>query len=101
MLLPTARRFPELGAVAEDRQLPEARQVNQTARQVHARELDDIEGDVAELEPSVGAERPRSDDSQQEAAYLVTYRARRGLDAWAQTGVGALSQLPQRRFQVR
>jgi len=39
MVLPTARKFPELGAVAADKGLPAARGVDSTAREVQAREL--------------------------------------------------------------
>lgn len=39
MVLPTARKFPELGAVAADRALPATRAVDSTARAVQAREL--------------------------------------------------------------
>lgn len=39
MVLPTARKFPELGAVAADRALPSTRGVDSTARDVQAREL--------------------------------------------------------------
>ena len=39
MVLPTMRRFPELGAVAADKQLQTPRIISQTAREVQAREL--------------------------------------------------------------
>ncbi|MGB7160176.1 MAG: DNA recombination protein RmuC [Tepidisphaeraceae bacterium] len=48
MVLPTARRFPELGAVAVDKQLPQARQVHQTGRRVQAQELIP-DGDIVQL----------------------------------------------------
>lgn len=39
MVLPMARKFPELGAVAADKALPSPRSVDLTAREVQAREL--------------------------------------------------------------
>jgi len=39
MVLPAARRFPDLGAVAIDKQLPSPRLVGSTAREAQAREV--------------------------------------------------------------
>ncbi len=50
MVLPTARQFPNLGAVAANKGLPSPRQVNQAAREVQARELDASEGEATEVE---------------------------------------------------
>jgi DNA recombination protein RmuC len=49
MVLPSARRFPELGAVAADRELPTVRKVGQEAREVQAAELS--ESRIREIEP--------------------------------------------------
>lgn len=68
MVLPTARRFPDLGAVATDKELPSPRQVNQTAREVQARELDAVQGAVAELDPGDSGEPSDGHGSSREAA---------------------------------
>jgi DNA recombination protein RmuC len=46
MVLPAARQFPELGAVAVDKQLPVTRQVNLTAREVQANDLAESATDI-------------------------------------------------------
>jgi DNA recombination protein RmuC len=49
MVLPTARRFPQLGAVAIDKELPSPRLVNKPVRGVQARELTRRSHDHLEL----------------------------------------------------
>ena len=41
-VLPTAREFPVLGAVAANKELPSARQVSQIVREVQAPQLPDV-----------------------------------------------------------
>ncbi len=53
MVLPTARRFPDLGVVAIDKQLPSPRLVNQTAREVQAREVAGTDHESPQLPSSV------------------------------------------------
>jgi len=68
MVLPTARRFPDLGAVATGKELPSPRQVNQTAREVQARELDAVEGEAARAEQGDAGKPSAGEGSDLEAA---------------------------------
>jgi DNA recombination protein RmuC len=57
MVLPAARRFPDLGAVAIDKQLPSPRLVSSTAREVQARELASPEHEAPQLPSPAGEKR--------------------------------------------
>lgn len=50
-VLPAARQFPELGAVAANKRLPNTRQVNQIAREIKAPELGEEQGRAREIGP--------------------------------------------------
>lgn len=78
-VLPEARRFPELGAVAADKVLPETREVTREVRSMQVPEF--VEGSAHELTPTAdksdgdegniansGGAQPTDDDSEQEAA---------------------------------
>ena len=69
MVLPMARKFPELGAVAADKALPSPRTVDSTAREVQARELR-APGIPAEM-PAPGSRREDFDAAASGAPALV------------------------------
>ena len=63
-VLPTARKFPALGAVAANKQLPSTRQVNQIVREIQAPELVEPQDQVREI----GSKDPQDSASNDEEA---------------------------------